>query len=128
MVKTDLCTHDNTLDNSYVSHLLSGKTINIVYNSFISSLQTIVAADTQINVSRSLNKMKSVSVSLGKVFTGERNQYYNKRFNNFWSPLAGVSNPDHTVHASESEIQRFQLQIGSKLYPEYPIKSHAECF
>ena len=31
MIKTDLCTLDNALENSYVSHLLSGKTINLVY-------------------------------------------------------------------------------------------------
>ena len=61
MIKTDLCTLDNALENSYVSHLLSGKTINLVYNTFVSSLQTIVSTDTQINVSRSLSKMKSIA-------------------------------------------------------------------
>ena len=55
MVKVDMCTLDNALDNSYVSHLLSGKTLNIVYNTFISSLQTVVSAETQINVSRGLS-------------------------------------------------------------------------
>ena len=60
MVKVDVCSLDNALDTSYVSHLLGGKTINIVYNTLISSLQTIVSADTQINVSRSLSKMKSI--------------------------------------------------------------------
>ena len=128
MVKADVCTLDNALDNSYVSHLLSGKTINIVYNTFISSLQTIVSSDTQINVSRSLSKMKSVFVSLDKDFTGNRATYYNKRFNNFWSPLAGTGITTTATNNIANEIQRFQLQIGSKLYPEYPIKSHAECF
>ena len=60
MVKVDLCTLDNASENSYVSHFMGGKTINIVYNTFISTLQTVVAAETQINVSRSLSKMKSV--------------------------------------------------------------------
>ena len=60
MVKVDLCTLDNALDNSYTSHFMGGKTINIVYNTFISTLQTVVAAETQIKVSRSLSKMKSV--------------------------------------------------------------------
>ena len=60
MVKVDLCTLDNALENSYVSHFMGGKTINIAYNTFISTLQTVVAAETQINVSRSLYKTKSV--------------------------------------------------------------------
>ncbi len=29
MVKVDLCTLDNALENSYVSHFMGGKTINI---------------------------------------------------------------------------------------------------
>ncbi len=64
MVKVDLCTLDNALENSYVSHFMRGKTTNIVYNTFISALQTVVAAETQINVSRSLSKMESVFVTL----------------------------------------------------------------
>lgn len=128
MIKTDLCTLDNALENSYVSHLLSGKTINLVYNTFISSLQTIVSADTQINVSRSLSKMKSLFVSLDKDFTDGRLTYYNKRFNNFWSPLAGTGITTTMTHDPAHDVQYLQLQIGSKLMPEYPLKSTAECF
>ncbi len=129
MVKVDLCTLDNALENSYVSHFLGSKTINIVYNTFISTLQTVVAAETQINVSRSLSKMKSVFVSLDKSFaTGtDRKTYYNKFWNNFWSPNAGTSGTQVLTHNGE-RFSHFQLQIGSKLFPEYPIKTHAEAF
>ena len=130
MVKMDLCTLDNALDNSYVNHLLGGKSLNIVYNTFISSLQTVVSADTQINVSRSLSKMKSVFMTLDKDIAGGsgRAVYYNKQFNNFWSPLAGQGTTATTTHNDNLEIRHLQLQIGSKLFPEYPIKSHAEAF
>jgi hypothetical protein len=136
MVKVDMCTLDNALDNSYVSHLLSGKTLNIVYNAFISSLQTVVSAETQINVSRGLSKMKSLFMTLDKNLLNadgsatSRAVYYNKRWNNFWSPLAGIGTPLTAVSATEaaSEIQLLQLFIGSKLFPEYPMKSHAECY
>jgi hypothetical protein len=128
MVKVDMCTLDNALDNTYVSHLLSGKTMNIVYNTFVSSLQTVVSTDTQINVSRSLSKMKSIFVSLDRKNTGETYEYSYKRWNTFWSPHAGSVMSREALHDSSHEIQRFQVQIGSKLFPEYPIKSHAECF
>jgi hypothetical protein len=130
MVKLDLCTLDNALDNSYVNHLLGGKSLNIVYNTFISSLQTVVSADTQINVSRSLSKMKSIFMTLDKDITAGSGRFlhYNKQFNNFWSPLAGTSVTDTTTHNADLEIKHLQLQIGSKLFPEYPIKSHAEAF
>jgi hypothetical protein len=129
MVKVDLCTLDNALENSYVSHFMGGKTINIVYNTFISTLQTVVAAETQINVSRSLSKMKSVFVSLDKGFAvGDgRRTYYNKFWNNFWSPNAGTFLTPWTTHTGE-KFSHFQLQIGSKLFPEYPIKTHCEAF
>ena len=127
MVKVDLCTLDNALDNSYTSHFLGGKTINIVYNTFISTLQTVVAAETQINVSRSLSKMKSVFVSLDKAFAGARAKFYNKFWTNFWSPNSGNGMTGVLTH-TEERFSHFQLQIGSKLFPEYPIKTHAEAF
>jgi hypothetical protein len=34
---------------------------------------------------------------------------------------------DNDRHSSLNEFE-FQLQLGSKLYPEYPIRSHAEAF
>ncbi len=127
MVKVDLCTLDNALDNSYVSHFMGGKTINIVFNTFISTLQTVVSAETQINVSRSLSKMKSVFVTLDKGFEGTRATHYNKVWNNFWSPNAGKGTTATLTHTQE-RFHHFQLQIGAKLFPEYPIKTHAEAF
>jgi hypothetical protein len=128
MVKVDLCTLDNALENSYVSHFMGAKTINIVYNTFISTLQTVVAAETQINVSRSLSKMKSVFVTLDKGFTGDRKTHYNKSWNNFWSPNSGVGLTNTLTVAGGERFSHFQLQIGSKLFPEYPIKTHCEAF
>jgi hypothetical protein len=52
MIKADLCTLDNALNNNYVAHLLSGKSRNIIYNIFISNIQTILSGGTQIKVSR----------------------------------------------------------------------------
>jgi hypothetical protein len=89
-LKCDICILDNALENNYVAHLLAGKSIHIVYNTFISNIQTIVSADTQINVSRSLTRLRSVFLSLEKDFrdTTERKQIYNKNWNNFYSPMA----------------------------------------
>ncbi len=71
MVKIDLRTFDNALDNSFTSHFTGGKTINFVHTTFISTLQTVVAAETQINVSRSLAKLKGFC-ELGKIATWDR--------------------------------------------------------
>jgi len=64
-VKVDLCTLDNALDNSYAQHLLSGKSLPISYNTFVSQMQTIAGQDAPtINVSRALTRLKSVFVTL----------------------------------------------------------------
>ena len=57
-----------------------------------------------------------------------RTLFYNKFWNNFWSPNAGTGLTT-TLNATGGErFSHFQLQIGSKLFPEYPIKTHAEAF
>jgi hypothetical protein len=128
MMKVDLCTLDNALDNNYVSHLLGGKSLNIVYNTFISNIQTILSGDTQINVSRSLSKLKSVFVSLERDFAGARNTYHNKQWNSFYSPMAIDTVTTSTTHRQVNEIESLQLQVGAFMIPQYPIRSHAECF
>ena len=73
--------------------------------------------------------MKSVFVTLDKTFAAGngRTLFYNKFWNNFWSPNAGVGLTTTLTHGGE-RFSHFQLQIGSKLFPEYPIKTHAEAF
>jgi hypothetical protein len=72
--------------------------------------------------------MKSIFLSLDKDFAGTRKNHYNKKFNNFWSPLVGNGATAVLTHSSANEIKHLQVQIGSKLFPEYPIKSHSEAF
>ena len=62
-IKCDMLTLDNSLDNSYVNHLLGGNTLKIVYDTYVSSMQTITSADTQVNVSRSLTYLRSIFMS-----------------------------------------------------------------
>ena len=80
-IKADVCTLDNALENSYTNHLLNGRNLNIVYNSFVSNIQTITAADTQINVSRSLSRLKNVFITLIRTPAGARVKWYLNEFN-----------------------------------------------
>ena len=125
-VKVDVCTLDNALDNSYAQHLLQGKSLPISYNTFVSQLQTISGQDAPlVNVSRALTRLKSVFVTLhkdiGVVWPSNR-----KFWNTLFSPR-GTDNGTNLIHNSEGEFE-YQLQIGSKLFPEYPIRSHNESY
>ena len=89
-LKCDILSLDNSLDNSYVNHLLGGNTLKIVYDTYISSLQTITSADCQVNVSRSLTDLRSVFMSLDKSFIGGRVRWHNKSWNTFSSTMAVI--------------------------------------
>ena len=121
MVKVDSRTLDDALENSYVNHCMGGKSINIEYNTFISSLQTVVSAESQVNVFRSSSKLKSVFTSLDKNFTGVRFNHARQFWSNVWSPNAGVGLAA-TLTPTEERIDLLQLVIGSKLYSDCPLK------
>ena len=42
--------------------------------------------------------------------------------------MAEDTNSAFTQHLQANEIVSLQLQVGSFLIPQYPIRSHAECF
>lgn len=122
-VKCDILTLDNGLDNEYASHLLSGKTLPISFNSYITQVQSTVSSQTDfsVNVSRAITRLKSIFVSLYRdEKTGTDNSTKTKECNYFYHPMRGGYRFDREIE--------FQIQIGSKLMPEYPIRSLAEAF
>jgi hypothetical protein len=41
--------------------------------------------------------------------------------------MVGVRDGPTNIIDTDNEIKNLQLMVGSKMYPEYPIRSHAEC-
>jgi hypothetical protein len=130
MAKCDVCTLDNALDNSYAEHLLSGKSLPINYNTYISQMQSLLSGavgqkSVRLNITRSLSRLKSVFVTLQRQIPFASAQFIGrKKWNDFYSPMWNYGG-DHNANNSQGEFE-FQLQLGSKLYPEYPIRSHGE--
>ncbi len=52
----------------------------------------------------------------------------NRTWNEFWSPMLASQNFNGFVYDQDYELDSCYIQIGSKIYPEYPIRSHAEAF
>ena len=127
MVKCDMCTLDNALDNSYAQHLLSGKSLPINYDTWVSQFQTISGNQPTINITRALTRLKSVFMTLDKDLSDFRNTFWRKQWNDFYSPASHNCYLGNMKFEATDEFE-FQLQCGSKLFPEYPIKSHAEAF
>ena len=127
-VKCDMCTLDNALDNSYAEHLLSGKSLPINYSTFVSQLQTMSTSKNAVNVARALTRLKAVLVTFQKDHNdSDRKFMFAKQWNDFFSPMSPDNKGGNFTHNTDGEFE-FQLQIGSKLYPEYPIRSHSEGF
>ena len=63
-LKADLVTLDNSLDNEYSQHLLSGKTLPIHFSTFTCASQVITSLNTTVNVSRALTRLKGVFVTM----------------------------------------------------------------
>ena len=126
--KCDILSLENSLDNSYVNHLLGGNTLKHVYETYISSPQTITSADTQFNVSRSFIALHAVFLSLDETFTEGRVRWHNKSWNTFYSTMTGNRSYATNFNDSDTELQNLQLIIGPKLFPETGLRSHAECF
>ena len=121
---------DNGLENEYVAHLVSGKSLPINYDTYISQMQTIADYNYSCNITRSLTRLKSVFVTFDGEGTGETGpdvlpltgSEFRKTFIDFYHPSG-----DYLVQRQDKEME-FQIQIGSKLYPEYPIRSVQEAF
>uniref|UniRef100_UPI0040498795 hypothetical protein n=1 Tax=Flavobacterium sp. TaxID=239 RepID=UPI0040498795 len=116
--KCDLLTLDNSLDNEYAAHLLSGKSLPINFATWSHTNQsTGNDKNFSANIHRALTRLKSVFVTLN---SAEGVQY--KNANNFFHPIAVKLNDAYDV----SDEHSVQLQIGSKIIPEYPMTSVTE--
>ena len=128
--KCDLVTLDSGLNKSHIKLLEEGKKLTLNYNTFISHYQTITnQTDFSINITRSLTRLKSVFVSLWKDYAAAPRTTIvgSKNWNDFFSPAAYETNGGVNTFNLDGEFE-FHMQIGSKLYPEYPIRSHQEAY
>jgi hypothetical protein len=126
-VVCDLVTLDSALQNSYAEHVLSGKPLPINYGSYITQFQTLTSGDFAVSVTRAVSRLKSVFINFdqGRNDTSEAGLFH-RNFNTFMGPMFGG---DYIggEYDYDKELQ-WQLQIGSKMFPEYPCRSMAETF
>ena len=143
-VKCDVCTLDNQLDNSYAEHLLSGKSLPINYQTYVSQTQSTLTGDqgqekVRLNVTRALSRLKNVFVTLmnDTAYTPTSNLPANnvqfKYWNKFFSPYKSYTGDQGTNKSlntfdKHGEIADFQIQVGSKNFPEFPVRSMQEAF
>ena len=108
---------DSDLQNSYASHLLSGKSLPIHFSSYATNVQTATGKDNSLSIARSFTRLKSVFVTM---LHADGTDVNDKVANYFYHPM-------NATYDKDAEVE-FQLQLGSAVYPQYPIRSLAEAF
>ena len=128
-VVCDVCTLDNNLHNEYTKHLLEGKGLPLTYTTYITQSQTVKGStDISVPVIRSVSKLVASFVTFyknGDPSTGY--EYADKEFCRFYHPHQNHEPLDAGIYDKDKDLE-FQIQLGSKLYPEYPCNSITQCF
>ena len=95
-----------------------GKTLPVNFSTCCSCVQVSTGgSDNGISISRALTRLKGVFVNLCKPPPDQRKY---SETNLFWHPMGGV-------YADDREV-RFEMQIGAKKWPEYPLENKSEAF
>ena len=128
-VQCDVCTLDNNLNNEYVKHLLEGKGLPITYTTYITQSQSVEGYDSiSVPVIRSVTKLVASFITFFRTdqpSTGY--EYANKRFCRFYHPHQSSLTNEEGIYDANKDLE-FQIQLGSKLFPEYPCNSLSQCF
>jgi hypothetical protein len=125
-VVCDVVSLDSALQNSYAEHVLSGKALPINYGTYVTQFQTLSSNDFAVSVTRAVSRLKSVFITFDQGRNTTEAGLFHRAFNTFMGPMFG---PDYVggEYDFNKELQ-WQLQIGSKMFPEYPCRSMAETF
>ena len=111
----------NTLLTSSIQKNLQSHKILI----FVHLITFLMVHQINTTVVRSVSKLVAAFISFSK--SGAGDTHVTKEYNNLYHPMyylnyqeSGYYNPDHDLE--------FQLQLGSKLYPEHPCRSLTQAF
>ena len=128
-VACDICTLDNSLNNEYVKHLLEGKGLPITYTTYITQSQSVEGKnDISVPVIRCVSKLVASFVTFYRTDDPSLGyEYANKRFCRFYHPHQAHDSVAEGIYDINKDLE-FQIQLGSKLYPEYPCNSLTQCF
>ena len=109
---------DSSLSSEYASHLLSGKSLPINFNTWNHTNQsTGLDKNFSAHITRAVTRLKRIFITSHK----PDNVTY-KQVNDFYHPRS--SNGQLTLANQHS----YQVQIGARLVPEYPVNSLAESY
>ena len=145
IIRAEVITLDNTVDNNITKHLLEGQSLKLIVPQYHTLTQTFNAGGGEINMNivKSASKLSNAFITLYREKkTGTRygqflpDNYVHKRWNYFYNPMIN-SEINDGFDGALVEGQGFQdftrnlswqLQVGNKKFPEFECQSLAEAF
>ena len=148
IIRAEIITLDNTVNNNIVKHLLEGQSLKLVFPMYHTLTQTFNTGGGEIN----MNIVKSSSKLTGAFITLFRtprsgtkdnmflpDNYVFKRFNYFYNPMIygrindhGAANTDELQGKGFADYTRnlsWQIQLSnSQKYPEFESQTLSETF
>ena len=144
IIRAEVITLDNTVNNNIVSHLLGGSSLKLVFPMYHTITQTFNNAGTEINMNivKSSSKLTGAFITLYRTprqgeITPENqylpDNYVYKRWNYFYNNQinARINDIDTQEGKGFQDYNRnlsWQIQLGNKKYPEFESQSMAETF
>ena len=103
---------DSALANSYAAHVLKGSPLHLPYQSIVVTKHILTQATGTLNLVRGFTRLKQIYFTLHK--SGD------KPVRDFHHPVG------NTFLTTASDTLTYQLQIGSRKWPERPVSSVPE--
>ena len=148
IIRAEVITLDNTVDNNITKHLLEGQSLKLIVPQYHTITQTFNAGGGEINMNivKSASKLSNAFITLYRTpRQGSRygyflpSNYIYKRWNYFYNPMVNAEINDgplaETLPAQEgkgfqdySRNLSWQLQVGNKKWPEFEVQSLSEAF
>ncbi len=112
----DVLQVDQALQNSYASHLLSGKSLPINMTGLYSVKSAVPTGSSiySFPIARGFTRLSTVYFT----FAAATDKFVNV----FRSPMAGK------VNTNDNDDFEVYLNVGSDRYPQFSVDSHQECF
>ena len=148
IIRADVITLDNTVDNNITKHLLEGQSLKLIAPQYHTITQTFNTGGGEINMNivKSASKLTNAFITLyrtprgGEIYANYLvDNYIYKRWNYFYNPIINGQindggDPENIPaqagkgFADSSRALSYQLQIASKKYPEFEVSSLSEAF
>eukprot|EP00438_Fugacium_kawagutii_P018451 Skav204780 [mRNA] locus=scaffold763:145045:148438:- [translate_table: standard] len=147
IIRAEVIHLDNTVNNNIVKHLLEGQSLKLVFPIYHTISQSFNNAGTEINMNivKSASKLNGCFITLYRapksgVVDGKYlpDNYVYKRWNYQYNPMINApivdgvdpdgANPENQGRGFQDSLRNlsWQIQIGSKKYPEFECQSLAE--